>query len=153
MTSYQVVTSYLGLFFLTERHYKAFHEKASHCLHLLFITLWLDGLDSRSEFVQSVGRSTPARCCRFANPPGTVWPVVKFVQQTEPPRCQTYLWKWWWCRWEIKAFSSTCTWLFLHTAVTCDIIIQMQDCIASKMCRFLHIFHMSTRDVKVNGFH
>ena len=29
---------------------------------------------------------------------------------------------------------------FLHTAVTCERTFQMQDCIASQMSRFLHIF-------------
>ena len=29
-------------------------------------------------------------------------------------RCQTFLCKWWWCRWNLQASLSTCTWFFAH---------------------------------------
>ena len=90
------------------RHYQHFHKKAwQRCgpLH---------GLVKRSEGIRSVGGATPARCCRSANSPGTVWLVAESVQRAELlPQ------KWWCCcLWKLWASSITCTWFFFFANCT-----------------------------------
>ena len=80
----------------------------------------------RPKFV----RATPDRCCRSANSPGTVWPVVVHATDRTAPSTS--------CESGDGAYGCFERPLaralsFLHTEVTCERTFQMQCCMASKM--------------------